>query len=253
MDFNNFHILTEAYEELKSTERFLNNLKNQIDEHYGPIDDKDWWDNPLRGGPMSLLSKSLFEMRRDFTKFIIRQTRKTNPKYRNVIINDDEILQHFKLDRNYDDIGFNARNVVGYMKTKFEGGEGIEELIKHQTIDTARGVIPWSHDEGWGQVTSIDKIDTFNKDGTGVILAYSTYGYGPEDRNIAFIRHIQIILDGVQPSHTGHPELVVGDKYESNLYKSIRIYKNGHMKVVFNSIEDRNRVLLPLLESKVKQ
>jgi len=205
------------------------------------------FDNPLKYGARSTLIKAMYEFKTDLIKTIVRYYAS---KLFSLTIDEDDVINHFKLKNDYAHPKFDAFSVADYIITKYNDVEG---MSFQQILKCAKDALPFGYygADGPTHHCRLGQRYQFNtiKD-TGVVLkCYGEYSNSKMHRVACVIKLISIVVGGLPAASDLKVPVTLdhGKAYSNMFIKSLMMYKNGNLKIIFNAPGDLEKFLQALL------
>jgi len=248
-----FDTITEAYTKLVECKNTLNQLAQKVESDFKSqeyIDKGYYFSNPI---PTDYeIERIANSTKSNIIDFIILYIDK---KFKNLVIDEHDVRefismgeanQKLQFDLDQPEFSnarpimqgqFTARKVIQYIEDKYAD----EETITLQQLkELAKNALPWIGEYNRDRASKPEHIPVINK--TGISLNSDTYNHYKSNTPAAIIKLIHIKLNHELPSQAEHHDIDYEDVYSDDKIKSLRKYKNGKLKIIFNTVEDMETV-----------
>lgn len=232
-----FNTLTEAYNLLADAEIRRQALAQKLEADFKEPNEK-FFVNPLSHYELDL-EHVLQYARTKFADFITGQL---NREYENLEIDYQEVEKFVEDSKKFD-----AQEVIKHIREVYADMDGISYK---QILETCKTLLPWGDFGGKRCVASKpEHIHWINEN--GIELRIYGQGYEQKERVSVFLKLVDIVLCGTKPSQAEGRTVGQGEVYRDDRIKSLRYFKNGSLKVLFNSAEDAEKMKAALVSEGV--
>ena len=154
---NEFEILTDTYNALIKCKQQVDDAVVNVEKQFKRGD--LYFNNPIQWTITNPIDDALRKGKRQFIKFIIDNITESDDRYRNFIIDEEAILQHFKA-KEYGEFAaeFDAEEIVRYVDDMY--GTNLEEKLMQQITEIAKKCIPYKLRKYGEPLQSITYINT---------------------------------------------------------------------------------------------
>lgn len=250
-ELKKFDTITAAYNKLVECQTTLKQASAQVKHDFRTPDDIEkgyYFFNPIEIDYD--FEKIVDDVQSKITDFILRYM---DQKFSNLVIDEQdvhdfieggEVIQKMRIlhdpqpNRPVLNGQFSTKAVIQYIEYKYADEETI--TLK-QIKEFASNALPRVGEYTTEKASKPEHIPIINK--TGIELKSSIYYSGrKDDPTAAVIKLIHIKLNHVLPSQVEHHDINCSDTYSDDKIKSLRMYKNGKLKIIFHTVEDMETV-----------
>lgn len=230
-----FNTLTIAYNHLAELNTNWQALAQRLEADFKPPDYQfdEWYGTPFSKYDLSI--EHLLELaRKAFTDFTVSQIEE---EYKNLTIDSSVISKFVEESKRFD-----AQEVINHIRQVYADMDGISYT---QILKKCKSLLPWRE----GSVASKpEHIPWINENG----IELRIHGYESEqaEKASALIKLVDIVLRGTKPSQAEGQKVRLGEVYRDDRIKSLRYFKNGSLKVLFNNAEDAEKMKAALVSEE---
>ncbi|MCK4822931.1 hypothetical protein KA005_44635 [bacterium] len=242
IEMSDFDTLTNACRVIEECIKKLDEIYNKTDQHFNDGTER-FWHNPFEFGCRSDVKNALDTAKTDITSFVISEMDKT---FTNLSIDRDDV-ESFVFGNRYNETPpmgkFDVKAIVKYILNKYKNEE--DETLKQLEAKAASCIKSFEGKYYYNKIESIDDFVLFSK--SGLELVHSAYGHGKENATSCLLKLIEIELCDVNPSEAQEFYVRVGTGLCLGYVEQVKAFKNGKLKITFNSTEDRIKVMNMML------